>query len=264
MPLAESTKWWLIRHWPWGYRRVSAVLAALSPAQRREMARATALYGPLVPARSLCFDVGANHGARTDVFRRLGARVVAVEPQPRCLERLRARFGADPGVIVVPMAVGAAPGRATLYLGGSDLISTLASDWKQEATAIPELAELGWRGEIEVEVTTLEVLIAAHGVPAFTKIDVEGFELEVLRGLRRPLPLLSLEYTLWKLEPTFACLDALAGLGTYEYNLSEMETLQLALPRWVPAAEIRAHLERHCDRREFGYGDVYARLVAAG
>jgi FkbM family methyltransferase len=261
---AERLKWFLTERWPAGYRLASRLHQTFWDRRHaRELARSCTFYRPLVPAGGLCFDLGANHGARTEVFLRLGARVLAVEPQPHCARRLRARFGPHPGFALAAVAVGARPGEAVLHLGKDDLISTLSGDWLATARSIPELAAIGWEGTITVEVTTLDRLIAVHGRPDFCKIDVEGFELEVLRGLSQPLPCLSLEYTRWRLDPLLACLERLAALGVYRFNLSEMESMELRFGgEWLTADALRRVLEEERASR-FGYGDVYARLETA-
>ena len=86
-------------------------------------------YSQFVTADALCFDIGANMGNRTKIFRRLGARVVAVEPQEECLAVLRRAFNADRGVTVVAEAVGATPGTATLFKSDANTISSLTPEW---------------------------------------------------------------------------------------------------------------------------------------
>ena len=78
--------------------------------------RMDALNAHLLWPGGLAFDVGAHVGDRVGSFRRLGARVVAVEPQPGALRALRLIHGRDPGVVLVPAAAGAAPGRITLHV----------------------------------------------------------------------------------------------------------------------------------------------------
>ena len=111
-----------------------------------------------------------------------------------------------------------------------------------------------------MDVTTLDDLIAAHGEPAFCKIDVEGFEADVLRGLSRPLRALSFEYLPMAHDAALAVLDLVESKGSYRYNYSPIETMLWASERWLDATELLALLERY--RPTGRSGDVYARLTA--
>ncbi|HVJ30290.1 MAG TPA: FkbM family methyltransferase, partial [Gammaproteobacteria bacterium] len=73
-------------------------------------------YAPFVEPGDLCFDIGAHAGNRVRCWRRLGARVVAVEPQPDFVRILRWLYGRDAGVEIVPQAVGREAGSAELLL----------------------------------------------------------------------------------------------------------------------------------------------------
>src|SRR5918999_3691941 len=105
----------------WGIAR-SLVIYHGQPAKHR---RAVRLYGEFLGPGDLGFDVGAHVGGRVRTWRRLGARVIAVEPQPDCLRVLRLLFGRDRQVAIVAEAVGAKPGQARL--GGSTATPTVAS-----------------------------------------------------------------------------------------------------------------------------------------
>ena len=239
-------------------RRLLRAAAGWTPADQamRSFYAAIAVPGVLV------FDVGANVGNRTKVFLRLGARVVAVEPQPGCASLLAEAFAGEPRLTLVREALGDAIGDAEMTLSDASTISSMSPGWIAAVRRSGRFAAYRWDRTVTVPVTTLDRLIERHGVPAFVKIDVEGFEREVLRGLSAPLPALSFEFTPEWSEAAFACLAHLESLGPHRFNYSFGETLRLESEAWLDAEQVRARIAAlHGDARAFG--DVYARCDRA-
>ena len=226
------------------------------PFHLRRMQR---FYAQFIRPGDLCFDIGAHVGSRIGAWLRIGAQVVAVEPQPACVRLLRRWYGGKTNVTLVASAVGATPGDGVMLVSRrSPTVSTLSPAWVSRVTRLPSFAVHRWDGAVPVTVTTLDELIARYGEPAFCKIDVEGYEPEVLRGLSRPLRCLSYEYIPVAVESALACLDRLSGLGAYEFNASPAETMRFVFPQWVEGAHMAAWLKGLSpDERA---GDVYARL----
>jgi FkbM family methyltransferase len=217
-------------------------------------------YSQFLGPNDLAFDIGAHVGDRVRTWRQLHAKVVAIDPQPVMADVLRRLFRKDGGVCIEQVAVGATMGRATLHVNtASPTLSTLSSQWMREVQTDARFRSTRWDETVEVEVTTLDALISRHGVPRFCKIDVEGFELEVLKGLRQPIAALSFEYIPVAKASAQACVRQVASLGSYRFRSSRVETMQWVEPRWVSADEMVERLEALPLMERSG--DVYARLV---
>lgn len=219
------------------------------------------LYARFLKPGDLAFDIGAHIGDRIASFRRLGARVVALEPQPDCAAAIRIIHGGDKQVALVEQACGATPGRLEMRINSENpTVSTASEAFIAAARDADGWREQAWDTTIEVRVTTLDRLIANHGIPAFCKVDVEGFELTVLEGLSAPLPAISFEFTTIQREIARACVDRLMTLGRYRFDVALGESQQLSFGSPVSAAEIKAHISTL--PHDANSGDVYAVLVA--
>lgn len=216
-------------------------------------------YAQWVRPGNLVFDVGANFGARTSVFLKLGARVVAIDPQERCIAELRARFGDNERVTIVQTALGANEGHATMMVSNALTVSSLSSQWIDKVKASGRFEGCRWDKQVTVPVTRMDDLIAEHGRPAFVKIDVEGFELEVLRGLTQPVPAISYEFVGEAVETAIQCARHVHSLSLGEFNFSFRESMEMQQDCWMDIESLSAALRAlpHDDIQV--WGDVYAR-----
>jgi FkbM family methyltransferase len=218
-----------------------------------------ALYARFVAPGQLAFDIGSHVGDRIGSFRRLGVRVVALEPQPLCARAIRAIYDGDAGVLLVEAACGPSSGSLKLHINSRNLTVTTASpEFVRSAQGAGGWEGQRWDQVIEVPVTTLDALIDEHGTPAFVKVDVEGFEADVLAGLSRALPALSFEFTTIQRDVAVRCLDRLMAIGDYRFDVALGESQQLAFGRWLRSREMQLHLEGL--PHEANSGDVYCVL----
>jgi len=225
--------------------------------EARDTAAMDTLYGQFVKADALVFDVGSHVGDRIAAFRRLGARVVACEPNPSLLPTLRKLYGADSMVTLEEVAVGAATGEIEMRINTDNpTVSTASTDFVKASQGA-----VGWEGQtwdksIKVPVTTLDALIGKHGTPAFMKIDVEGFEAEALAGLTKPVAALSFEFTTIQRDVAHACLTRCAALGYTRLNAALGESQRFVHDDWRSVDAIAAWLTAL--PMDANSGDVYA------
>lgn len=213
-----------------------------------------ALYlSQVVRAGDLVFDVGANVGAKTSMFLEAGAHVVCFEPQPDCVAALQQKFQTNPKVRIAGCGLAAQPGNLEMSICSTDnTISSFSEKWKQGRSA-----EYSWEKKIVVPVTTLDEAIREYGRPDYVKIDVEGFECEVLNGLSQHVPLVSLKFATKMAGNTEACLQYLLSLGFRKFNAVVGECPGFAFENWVSAGEILDWIGNSTDSTL--WGDVCAR-----
>lgn len=218
------------------------------------------LYGRFIQPGDLVFDIGAHVGDRVAAFRRLGARVVAVEPQPPLARTLRLLYGRDAAVVIEPVALGRAPGTIEFFVNiDNPTVSTASSQFVEAAASAPGWQGQTWSKRIPIAMTTLDRLIAHYGLPSFVKIDVEGFEAEVLAGLTRSVAALSFEFTTMQREVALACIERCVALGYERFDATLGESQTLVFDGWRSVTNMREWLSAL--PIEANSGDIYTVLV---
>jgi len=209
------------------------------------------------------FDVGANEGQKTDIFLRLGAKVVAVEPDERNQSILKQNFLSyrfiKKSVVIVGKALSDQNGAETMWIDEpGSAKNTLNPKWvetlRTDSSRFGKSLEFGQKKEVET--ITLEELIRSQGLPFYVKIDVEGFELQVLRGLSKPVEYISFEFVSENQEALAACVDHLRMLGEPRFNFSLGESLVFESPEWLDPDSLLSRLKTLPG--SLPWGDIYA------
>jgi FkbM family methyltransferase len=213
-------------------------------------------YQSFLKPGDLVFDVGANVGNRVQAFLDLRCKVVAVEPQPPCVTILQQKFGNR--IVVEPVGLGPQEGEMDMFVADESTISTFSAEFI-EKTKDNKFKRNRWEKSLTVRISTLDNLVGKHGRPDFLKIDVEGFEPEVLKGLSAPVPKLSFEYNVPEMSGNVRdCIGMLSRLSdNYRFNYSIGESMTLAMDTWLPAGEFAAFADTPAFLQS-DFGDIYA------
>ncbi|MBL7853049.1 MAG: FkbM family methyltransferase [Cyclobacteriaceae bacterium] len=251
-------KGWLINLGLWGrvqkWRGKETPGLAIEPLVRTGLS----FYKEFVQPGSTVFDVGANYGNRVEIFLKCGAKVIAIEPQVKCGEYLKRHFGDQ--ITWVPKGVGAKVEMREFFEADNSVLSTFSSDYIDRVKDTRHVSSLWKKSSRQVELTTLDQLLYTYGEPSFIKVDVEGFELEVVGGLTRAVGTISLEYTVPELLPDLIqIIDRLESIGYNQFNHSVGESMVFG-GLWVDSHVFRERVQSH----EFSgtrFGDIYARVA---
>ena len=222
---------------------------------------------PLIRKGDTVFDIGANRGGFADVFLRLGAaKVVCLEPDPSCVKMLREKFKADPRVEIVAAGVGEKEGEMDLFISEVDGVSTFSEEFK----SLEEKEYSGkYVGKHLVAITSLDALISKHGRPSYIKIDVEGFELQVLSGLSKKINFVSFEFRRQMLPEAKECTKKLMALGRCSFTYTHYDPTKPAFPHgWMGCEELfetiknepKSLMDATGDINFYRTGDIFARI----
>lgn len=229
------------------------------PNERLQHKKMLEFYRQFIKPDDIVFDVGANIGNRTDIFLELGATVVAIEPQPICLQQLNIKYKNNPKVKIVPKGLGANTEEHSLHLSNADTISTMSDDWLQSVKETGRFKGATWNQTILVQMTTLDELIGEFGSPSFCKIDVEGFELEVIKGLSQAIPNISFEYASESHTNAISILEKIDSLSQYMFNFSIGESMRFYHTDWLDKVTFIEYLEK--TNTPTNFGDIYCKEV---
>ena len=220
-------------------------------------------YNQFIKKNDLVFDVGCNVGSRTKLFLNLGGKVVGFEPQEDLCNHLHGHLKRNRSFSLERTALGSEKGFAEIKISDAHVLSSMSNRWIDATQKSGRFDQYSWNKIEKISVSTLDEEIKIYGIPQFIKIDVEGYEFEVLKGLTRPINFMSIEFTAEDLENSKNCIELISNLGEYLFNYSIGESLTFEKKSWKTKDQIECLLRKQCLDDTRCWGDIYAKIVEA-
>ncbi|WP_445453222.1 FkbM family methyltransferase [Flavobacterium sp. 25HG05S-40] len=217
--------------------------------------RSKKFYAQFIIEGDLCFDIGANVGKKSKLFLSLGAKVIAFEPQSSCDESLKKLKNEYPSFTYYPIAVGAENEEKELFLANHSEVATLSTAFIDYFSG----DEIQWTAKETVIVKKLETLIDTYGLPNYCKIDVEGYEFEILSHLKCKIPMLEFEFTGGFITETIKIITLLDQRNA-RFNYILNEHLKLQLKEWCTGEEMKSIIQKLPIKRL--HGNIFVKSYA--
>lgn len=208
---------------------------------------------------NLIYDIGANIGTTSDIFKNIAKKVVCFEPNPQLKTILDNKFK-NTNVTVDGRGVSNHNGIQKFKIASTHTISTFAEDWINSSRFTHEYT---WNSGIEVATITLDSIIDEYGTPDYIKIDIEGYEYEVISSFTKLIPNMVVGFE-WaeeqktKIELT---LNHLVDLGYNKFSYTEADKVLFDTEIEWKTIDNLSLIENLDSNRKNKWGMIYFKFV---
>lgn len=166
---------------------------------------------------NLAFDVGGNVGEVSDTLKKKFDKVILFEPNPELHDDLIEKYK-NTNVIVDNRGVSELVGTKSLMVSSYHQISTLSDEWMTESRFSNDYS---WEKKVEIQTIDLNTAILEYGVPKFIKIDVEGYEFDILNSFNVLLEntIICFEFVEEFKQKIFKTMNHIFELGYKQYSI---------------------------------------------
>jgi FkbM family methyltransferase len=225
--------------------RFNPISELIIETRTRKTIKAIDFYSSFLDTRSsnhLVYDIGANKGNKVKAFLKMGFEVIAVEPERKAISTLKWRFGHNKKVTLLENGVSDKESVLTIHIAANRSgLNTVSDKWVE---SLEKEKSNRWhkkhdfKKKYEIKAITLDQIVQQYGIPYYIKIDVEGHEKTVLKGLKSLPAFISFETNLPEfLEETIECIQLLTALSDkILFNYSIVDKTELV--NWIPAHEM--------------------------
>jgi FkbM family methyltransferase len=202
-------------------------------------------------------DVGANHGLYTDANINKFSHFILVEANPLLYQELIEKYKSFPNITVIHAIASNKPSE-TFYVSNADQISTVDTDWITKSRFSKNYT---WRPLHGIKTIPLDKIVELFPTIERIKIDVEGYEYNVLQSLHKKVPTLCFEWAEEKKEELLLSIQYVKDLGYQYFHVQYEDKYAYEVPsdQWVDFNTLHHLLDTTCqmDRKE-KWGMIWA------
>lgn len=207
--------------------------------------------------KKLIFDIGSNIGDFTNKCLETyeGCKVISIEPNDELIAHLKNRFHNENVEILGFLVSGKSGELVDFYIGNVDTISTASVDWVEKSRFI---STNSWSSPIKKETISLDDLIKKYGSPELIKIDVEGYEYDVIIGLSSKQNKICFEWAEEQYEAINKTCKYLESIGYLDFGFTYGDQFLLEPEKWTTWKDCDIHLDIDINRKN-KWGMIWVR-----
>ncbi len=204
----------------------------------------------------ILFDIGANRGLYSDANAKDYESIVLVEANPSLCSFLSSKYQQNP-LIHIENVIVSNKSSETFYISNADTISTVDPEWIHQSRFSKNYS---WRPVDGLPTVSLDALVQKYGKPTHIKIDVEGYEYNVIQSLTTKVDSLCFEWAEEKKKEILLTLEYLKNLGftRFAIQMEDAYVYTVQPHEWMSYQDIWNLMSMNCDEeRKDKWGMVW-------
>jgi FkbM family methyltransferase len=204
----------------------------------------------------ILFDIGANRGLYTDSNAKKYDKFILVEANKHLCNFLKNNYINNPNIIIEQKIV-SSDKNTVFYISNVDVISSCDSEWINNSR-FSNKSCYNFNKTTDNESITIDELVEKYGIPEYIKIDVEGYELNVLKSMTKKYCPIGFEWAEEKKDELLLSLEYVKSLGYEKFCLQKEDKYDFVPEKWLDYNQIYKIVDELCNiERKLEWGMIH-------
>lgn len=204
------------------------------------------------------YDIGANIGKFTEVNidKYINCEFIVVEANPNLIPVLEKKFESIKNIKILNLCVSDSDGFVDFYISEADTISTASKEWINES----RFNNFKYNSPIKVKSVSIDSMMIEYGESDYTKIDVEGYEYTIIKGIEKYIGLISFEWAEEMILDIKNSLFHLNSIGYKEFYITYNDDYKFIPDFYISYNDIISELDNNLDdKRKEKWGMIFSK-----